>query len=338
MLSKVLFFTILLTISAPIIAEDKAFSDWLVQCKEDVFSEVNTKECVMTSHSLSGNYAIAIERGLANILFINILERDSASEINGFQPIYSEVDILLRTDKKTIFTKNPEGVRRRNNDYIQFEVILNIHETDKLFGEMRKGSNLNVKININEKKEIKILEKFSLKGFTKAINYYLYTDKRRFIAEDDREVFLIDHNKDKNIKYGTKEAFGISEKSLNENHDFTKKGIDGNIYGNIFETVIQDGYVKKIYFTDDGKVNEKDMLNIAYSIIPDDSKLVRSFTDNELMTMKRKYLIYNSKKLKDRFKKEEFFGGNPGEFSIIYSLYQGNTIVTPKIVLGVKDK
>ena len=166
------FFFVLLLATSPAIANAEGVlinKDWLTECQEDVFE--GTTSCTLINHraSLDSERILVLERNHDDEFRLAILSEERVESGDVFT-VHATIKI---DENETISTSGPFEFRNERYAQVKFDYS----GTDKIIEQMKSGNYIYTKLILGT--NLKILDKFSLSGFTKNLNKALSLDSRR---------------------------------------------------------------------------------------------------------------------------------------------------------------
>ena len=169
------FFALILAAS-PVIANAERVlvsKDWLTECQEDVFE--GTTNCTLVNYkaSLHSERVLVLERNHNDEFRLAILSEERGESGDVFT-----VHATIKIDENEIIsTSGPFEFRNERYAQVKFDYS----GTDKIIEQMKSGNYIYTKLILGT--NLKILDKFSLSGFTKNLNKALSLDSRRPVSK-----------------------------------------------------------------------------------------------------------------------------------------------------------
>lgn len=318
-LLKYISFILLTATFAPSLCNAEAnlvSKDWIVMCEEDVFNEKTPFKCHMLSKSKTSGFILLIERDKSNDLSMLLLEE--GEELPDSLTTKLQTKSLVKIDKQPSISGSGK-ISRRNDNYNQITLEEDQDIISDLIGRMKKGSTLNLKIEVAG---IPFLGRFSLSGFTKAVNHFLLTDKRRSAVASTG-------------KAGSSKLLGLGlpVKEWEKAHSKVKKDVMGWLYDNDWVVGFTEKNVTLLHrLWERPGITPKEVRSEFKKYIPSDSVFIKKYSPDGRPNTTVK--VYTSEKLRKEIDDESKWGEEkPGTFTVFYSADE-NRILRAFIATG----
>lgn len=292
---------VLLIVISPAIAssEDVLVSkDWTTVCREDVFD--GTNECFLFGHSKSpSGKTLVLERNNNDeFVLVIINEEDAEREWSA------QIDVTIKIDDNEAISTN--GVASfRVKGYTQ--LVAKFSVMPKIIEQMKRGNHLHSRF-FSSRSNKKVLDKFSLSGFSESLKKALSLDKRRPRSKIPEPV----NNRNQSSLGATLEEWEAKHK-LTDTSTHGKKYYDAGYTPEFWN----NGKVSSIDadFEESLSFNKVGLMSKVHDLIPSDSVVLKKF-----QPFPSAHIIkYKSKSLSKKFSGKVFEGGESGVFYLSYS-------------------